>query len=139
MLMDKQSLRDKAKSIRTSLTSSEIHKYSELITSNVIEVLKANTSTSIHVYVSRKSEPRTVELIQWLMANNYAVYVPMLNGKDMYCKKASDETIQHILNNPIAQNDSTACEHMASLDVVIVPTLCFDSAGNRLGYGKGCL
>ncbi|MFM2358153.1 MAG: hypothetical protein RLY16_145 [Bacteroidota bacterium] len=67
----------------------------------------------------------------------YPVIDEKTTSNEMQCKYASDET-EFVLNRyKIAEPISDIIVSPQDLDMVIVPLLCFDQNGFRVGYGKG--
>ena len=115
-----------------SFADSEI--FNKLISSD--EFIKSDL---ILIYVSVGSEIDTAEIIKYSFRNGKRVAVPFCrNGRmDFYEICSVDElsvsqfgipTVDITYRTPIELTDNTLC---------IVPALCLDVNGNRLGYGGG--
>lgn len=95
---------------------------------------------AIAVYCSLQSEADTEELISFLLKAGKEVYLPRVEGSDMNFYRISS------LAELKEKGSFGICEPQADinnklskerLDVVIMPGVCFDKAGNRIGFGKG--
>ena len=139
----KRARRQRILAVRDKLTVREIN----LRSRKIIAALKKNpafiTARRISVYVSFRSEVRTVSLIKELIAaEKKTVYLPRVvpPRKELAMVRIKDSTkdlapgIWGILE-PLG--DLPPLKNSRDLDLVIVPGLAFDKTGNRLGYGGG--
>lgn len=96
-------------------------------------------SDLIFVYVSVGSEIDTAEIIDYSFNGSKRVAVPFCrNGRmDFYEIRSTDELTASQFGIPTVDiADRTAVE-MTDNTLCIVPALCLDISGNRLGYGGG--
>ncbi len=134
--MQKAQLRKKYKDLRGTLPLDQRVKASELI----IEQLKTNFDltgkrVSIFLPIERFNEVNTLKLIETVRAN---YYVPVISsGGDL--KHIHYTTPSQLKTNDWGIMEPTYGEAInpAALDFVIVPLLCYDRKGYRVGYGKG--
>ncbi len=98
------------------------------------------TCDTILTYVSTDSEIDTCGVIYAALANKKRVAVPKTND---------DYSLEFYYINSIKElksgkfgilEPSEICEKVTSFEnsVCVIPALCCDLSGNRVGYGKGC-
>ena len=131
----KSSLRKYALSLRKEINS-KLDK-ENIIREKILNHEKVRKSSNILIYVSKKDEVDTIEIIKSLWNSNKNVYVPKVEGeiinfyqinslKDL--KLGKFQVLEPITNIKY-KNNLNGC--------IIVPGLLFDKDNNRLGYGKG--
>lgn len=96
-------------------------------------------SDLILVYVSAGSEIDTADIIKYSFQCGKRIAVPhcrngrmdfyeILSDDELVCRQFGIPTVDITGRVPVSLSDKTLC---------IVPALCVDSKGNRLGYGGG--
>ncbi len=126
---------------RNKLNKSEIELKSQLILNRLIDLDKLKNSKKICVYVSKDSEVGTFSLINRLINMDKSLYAPKCDIKSNYMafykiNSLSDLSIGAFsVLEPSDKTDKYVCSNKS--DICIVPALCFDKQGFRLGYGKG--
>ena len=96
---------------------------------------------SIHIFISKKYEPKTSKIIDLCWTSGIQISVPCV-------KSDSDELFHSKLNSfndlspgPFGVLEPTHNKRIKSypknFDIVIVPGIAFDNQGGRIGYGKG--
>jgi len=139
MPITKQELRKQYRVIRNSL--SDVVRHSESMT--VCEQLTKNRlyleADAVFSYLSYNSEFETDRLIQRAFADGKTVAVPVIKGKDMFfCRIYPDTEYQlngYGISEP-AEKEILEPEKFSSV-LLILPGLCFDKNGGRIGYGGG--
>lgn len=138
--MNKDELRIKYKALRDSLSLDEIDDLS-LDIANQALALTIWDKTNYHLFLSiqNKKEIDTEYLLQILAGKDKNVVLSKSDFKE--------GTLAHYLltdNTTIKVNSYGIPEPIdgiqvmeTQLDVVFIPLLAYDKAGNRIGYGKG--
>jgi len=141
--MFKQQLRPRFLTKRTQLTAEELEQCSRAIRDNFFQYFSLREIHSLHLYlpILKRNEINT-----WLIIHHLWQHYPdltvvtskiELSQNTMRCYRLTPETI--LLENrwqvPEPVNSSEFPE--AQLDMVLLPLLCFDRQGHRVGYGKG--
>lgn len=130
--MDKQSLRQHAKKVRQEANSSQI---SDLICENIRQIPEFQKAKNIMIYYPFGSEINILDLLQdesknWIL--------PKVVGDDIevYFYKKGDTLSENQwkIPEPCIDDKKTA---KSSIDMVILPGLCADKKGFRIGYGLG--
>lgn len=133
----KNTYRKAALHLRSQLTRSQQTELSKQIYQNLINHIEKHQYKSVHVYISYKNEPDTYKIIEYLLANNFEIYVPYIRNGVMNSSQIHDLDFvngEYGIPEPrLPEPDPTD----KKFDLIIVPTLAFDSQNNRLGYGKG--
>ncbi|MDR3293714.1 MAG: 5-formyltetrahydrofolate cyclo-ligase [Clostridiales bacterium] len=94
---------------------------------------------NIGIYASCKKEPDTRRLIEYLLENGKNLFLPVTDTDGRITFIGVDRDTRYAVNSyGIEEPISTGEKTDASLDLIIVPLLSFDSERNRLGRGKGC-
>lgn len=138
--MTKNQLRIEYKSLRQNLSNEQLKLASNAIFENCLK-LDIWDAKFCHVFksIEKFNEIDTSRLISLLFERNKRVVVPVSNfsSNTMIHVEIIPETT--FINNrygiPEPEIKNVINEDM--IDVVFVPLLCVDYAGNRVGYGKG--
>ena len=137
--MDKKSLRKLYKNIRKSVSLSEKQIFDKRILTYLVNSDIYKSSDLILTYISFNDEADTLGFIKYALKNNKRIAVPVCENKDMhFCEirslndlvegKFGIPTVDSANNIPVKLTDNALC---------IVPAVCFDKSGNRIGYGGG--
>jgi 5-formyltetrahydrofolate cyclo-ligase len=134
----KAALRAKMRKIRSQLCPHDREAQSLLIVERLQKLLEQLSPKKIGLYLATPFEVNLDALIEWIDARSVEVFLPHLEDQQapfhQFISWESLESGPLDLRHP--PMDSTALT-AASLDVIIVPGLAFDSSGNRLGHGGG--
>ena len=138
MELDKQELRKKYTLIREKITNKK--EKSAIIIDKIINNKTFINSKIIAIYKNLKNEVNTDELIEYSLKNNKIVVLPRVEDNELkfyriFSLNDKFEKSKFGVEEPI--KDKRYLVDKNSIDLVIVPGLCFDMKNNRLGYGKG--
>ncbi len=137
--MTKIELRTKSKSVRKSIVGKVCK--DEAIINNLISLSEYNDAALLLCYASLSDEISTDILIDKAKSDGKKVALPYCedeSGKmSFYYIKDGTDLIKGSFG--IDEPDVNKCERVVDFtdSVAVVPGLCFDKKGNRLGYGKG--
>ena len=136
--LSKSELRTFYKNERNSLKKDEISKLSKIITKNVISYLDKIDFKNVFIYLSFSSEVKTGDIIEYLIKNNKKIYVPKCDVKSetMFATVYNSEKTANRNIYGIQELDSEISIG-ENYDIIIMPGICFDRFGNRIGFGKG--
>ncbi|TDT41984.1 5-formyltetrahydrofolate cyclo-ligase [Maribacter spongiicola] len=137
--MLKKDLRIKYSRLRSSLTPSQLSSQSIAIANSVLQLSIWNNSY-FHIFlpIEQKAEIDTEGIISILLGLDKNVIVPKIKSStelEHFLLTDNTKFITNSLNIP-EPVDGINIEPN-KLDVVFIPLLAFDKAGNRIGYGKG--
>ncbi len=92
---------------------------------------------SVAMYSPVRGEIDTLELLELALGLGKKVFFPKVSGSDLQFFQI--ETTQDMLPGAfgVLEPASSAAAATQAFDLMIVPGIAFDLAGNRLGYGKG--
>lgn len=145
IINDKKSLRDKFKKKRNNISKRDKLeldlKIKNLAISLIKEISKENLLVKIHIFlpIDKFNEVNTWLIYNELKNSKYDFYISVSNFK-------SNELINFLFNDEteIKKNKFGIPEPINGMeykkndfDITIVPLLCTDENGYRVGYGKG--
>jgi 5-formyltetrahydrofolate cyclo-ligase len=138
--ISKQSLRRQLLARRKQSNVSELNGLSEQIAARALGEFRQPVR-SIHIYLSSLllREVNTAPLLRLLEERHpdIEVFVP-LAGSSPQAAMIQRETVFHQKMLDISEPvEPLVVEPDRTFDIIVVPTLAFDAAGNRLGYGGG--
>lgn len=138
----KEELRSLARSIRGEIALEDWEEFSSRIKQHLINSEIFDEARQIHCYVSMndRKEVDTSEIIEDILLRDKVLSLPVTNFSDLSMKHFEIESRKDLKKNKwgIREPVSREKEHKATdFDLVLVPMLAADPAGNRLGYGKG--
>lgn len=124
---------------RGKISKSEIDVASEKIFSKVLALEEFKSCSKILLYASYNNEVSTYDFFERARKLSKQIYFPkcQANGKMRFFEVSSLSKLCPGMYG-IPEPDNCACEYESSSDTLcIVPAICFDKRGFRLGYGKG--
>lgn len=128
------------KSLRKDLSSVEKDKFDLGIYENVRKFILKNSDKKYLIYVSNGFEVDTFKIIKFLFEENICVYAPKCEKNDNvmnFYKINSFEDLEKG-NFGILEPKKTSDKLLEfSNSVCLVPAICFDKQGFRIGFGKG--
>ncbi|MBX9976897.1 MAG: 5-formyltetrahydrofolate cyclo-ligase [Alphaproteobacteria bacterium] len=86
------------------------------------------------LYYPFGAEASPIKILEYLLTNGYPVALPKMQGETITFAPYSRDVSLLKNNFGFYEPDSHKSTHP---DIIIMPLLCFDSTGHRLGYGKG--
>lgn len=136
---DKKELRSYIKIKRKSVENKA--EKDSLVAQNLLSLNEIKNADTVLCYISLDDEICTDEIVRVLLDSGKSVGAPYCvdNNGNMdfyYITDFDDLRIQSFgVREPVIEK----CKKVTSFDntIIILPGLCFDLNGNRLGYGKG--
>lgn len=137
--VDKKELRSYIKIKRKSVENKA--EKDSLVAQNLLSLDEIKKADTVLCYISLDDEICTDEIVHVLLDSGKSVGAPYCvdNNGNMdfyYITDFEDLRIQSFgVREPVIEK----CKKVTSFDntIIILPGLCFDLNGNRLGYGKG--
>lgn len=143
MILTKIALRQQFKAQRTQLNSADLQEKSQAISHRFFEFFNLSTIRYLHLFlpISRFNEIDT-----WIIANtvwNNYPHITLVTAKSdlkttemtHHIFDAKTKIVKNAWGIPEPVNTLPCPEKM--LDMILLPLLCFDKQGARVGYGKG--
>lgn len=134
---EKAALRKAVKEI--SLSAKEMRVSDDMLLRRFLALPQVANSPSILLYYGVGNEPDTARLLEPLKALGKEIYLPCcLPGGRMEARRyeGSERLIPGPYGIPEPEADCLSAEK-DSLSLILVPGLCFDLRGFRLGHGGG--
>jgi len=138
----RKTLRQQIRAARQALTAAEQQQAASQLLTHLPVLTQLQQAQRVAVYLSNDAELNTAPLIEWLWQQGKQVYLPVLH---LFCPGYL--TFQHYTpNTPMRPNrfgiaepvpDVSQLCPLTALDVIFLPLVAFDAAGNRLGMGGG--
>jgi 5-formyltetrahydrofolate cyclo-ligase len=108
------------------------------VSQRLLDLVKNEGWTTVHSYLSFRSEVDTYSLIGQLLAREVRVVVPWVeeNGALSHHELTS---LEDLSEGPLGVPHPPRNEFrlLDQVEAVLLPLAAFDRSGNRLGYGKG--
>ncbi|MCB9195235.1 MAG: 5-formyltetrahydrofolate cyclo-ligase [Flavobacteriales bacterium] len=138
--MTKSDIRQNYLKLRENLSINEVETISENINNHIISGLSLSIK-SIHTFVAiaNSKEINTWGFIQYCWQNNIstATSITCLNPKRLEHTQINDQTTFKAGVFNVPEPAPIVSVDLNTLDLVVVPLLCVDFLGNRIGYGQG--
>jgi 5-formyltetrahydrofolate cyclo-ligase len=139
--MLKKDLRTIFKNKRDELLLVEIHRLSANIEINLLALLSQLNFKTVNCFLSSdgKKEVNTRSIIHTIIEQGAQMTVPFSNYKNNNMTAVVFEKGDQVIDDNFGIPSPVKKQSIdpLSIDVVIVPLLCFDKNGYRCGYGKG--
>jgi len=141
--MTKSDLRDSYLPKQRALSPVERSTQSQQIADRFFDTLDLVRSRYLHCFIAtdKFNEVDTTLIFQrlWKEQPDLVTLVPRVNfeSAEMENLKFTPDTdlVQNVWG--IHEPSHDECVETAQIDIVLVPLLCFDERGHRVGYGKG--
>jgi 5-formyltetrahydrofolate cyclo-ligase len=138
--LNKARLRKKYLEVRKQFSQEELEASNVALRSRLFDEL-VHRQGLIHVFlpIMEKREVNTWPILHWLWDNGWHTCTSITHFDDNQLTHAQINTDTTFVENkwgvpePINEQSVLPLE----IDVVLVPMLCFDLTGHRVGYGKG--
>jgi len=141
--MNKRILREIFLEKRLSMSPKEWNRRNDLMISAFFKEVDLSDIKVLHTFlpIKKKREPDTWKLVNKLWENYPDILVAV--SKTLWKARSMKNYIltdrNHVVENGmgIPEPASGSIIDDSTIDMVLVPLITFDKAGNRLGYGKG--
>ena len=136
---NKINLRERYLTLRESISVNELEKSSKDICDQLLNHFNFSNQ-NIHLFypIEGKNEVNTWPIHHKLIKSNQlhtSVYNSLSNQWDCVCFDANSTFVKKKYSIPVP--DTFKHAKWDKIDFILMPLLCFDDYGNRIGYGKG--
>lgn len=137
----KKKLRNESKEYRLSLSQDEKARLDKKISNKFLNMWQYRQADVILIYVSMPIEVDTFEIIHQALLDKKRVAVPRCvdgtRNMDFYFIKDVSDLASGTFG--VLEPDPEKCEKLSDFShgLCIVPALCYDKTGYRVGYGGG--
>lgn len=138
MQMDKTSLRQKYKALRSDFSLDQIDEFSLQIANQSLK-LDIWDLEFYHIFltIENQKEINTEYILHIIFGKDANVVIPKMRGQDLEHYLLTDTTKLKLNQWNIPEPVNGIKIDPQQLDLVFVPLLGYDTLGNRVGYGKG--
>lgn len=145
----KKRLRNEILERRAQLTDTERQTYSEQICQQTIGILEERTllggggpdSGALLTYMPFGHEVDVAPVMEFYLLQGKQVALPKINKEhrtlDLYYLSSPDELVKGVWGIWEPSDQCALVKDYREIAAVIVPGVAFDSAGGRVGYGRG--
>ena len=138
--MTKQELRNKYKFLRQELDNATIDDLSRACFSNLFANFDlTNKLVGIFLPIQAKKEPNTFLLFTEFLKEKTSYFAPKIDVGLDALNFYPIQNLDYIALGPYQIPEPLSEEkiELNKLNIILIPLFCFDSKGNRVGYGKG--
>jgi 5-formyltetrahydrofolate cyclo-ligase len=143
LLASKKDIRSRMQVWRNSLTEDEIESKSAKVVESLLKLPAVREAETVMAYYEYRSEVRTFRLLQEILDAGKNLVLPASDFEEhriipCLVKDIEKDLILHGQLGIMEPDPNTAeIIDIRKIDLILVPGLVFDKAGNRIGYGKG--
>ncbi|MEB3429112.1 5-formyltetrahydrofolate cyclo-ligase [Citroniella saccharovorans] len=139
--MDKKSLRKSFKEIRNNISDEERKIWDKKAFDNLISLDEYKNSKNIFAFINFGSEIDTKALLERFFSDGKNVFIPITEKNNNMMKLTRIKSLDGLepghygILSPKEEDYDFVDPDL--IDFVLVPGLCFDKEGYRVGYGGG--
>lgn len=134
-------IRQEVLSTRKRMDADELERLGSLITDHVLNAEWYRDARCIHCFygAAGKGEVSTLRIIEQAMATGKTLVMPRVSDRAGGMEHIRVEHKDHFRAGPwgIMEPSGELTVPVTEIELVLVPGLAADPAGNRIGYGKG--
>lgn len=142
--MIKSEIRSRMMEIRNNLSEKQRNQWNHELFQKLSELEEYKECDKLLTYISFHSEPDTISIIKLALKDKKQVYVPRVEGKRMQFYEIDGFDQLERSNYGILEPKPKEIKRYSfqiqvkeACNLMLLPGLAFDLAGNRIGYGGG--
>jgi 5-formyltetrahydrofolate cyclo-ligase len=138
--LEKKKIREKIRYLLNNLSDEDYKLKSSIITDKFLRCDEYKDAETIFIYYPFRKEINTRIIIKDALSKNKKIVLPKVSGSEIKLFFITDikKDLKPGSFNLLEPDISHCMEaDLTSIDLVIVPGLCFDLNFNRIGYGGG--
>lgn len=132
--MEKRIIRNQIREKRELLSSFEVKETSEKIMKNLLESRYFQEAQIIMSYMSFKNEIDTHKINEAILKAGKKLLLPRTIGKK---EMEAVEYGKGFQKGAMGIEEPIGDRYNGRIDLIVVPGIVFDEAGNRIGFGRG--
>lgn len=132
------------KKMRNQLSNEKRNQWNSELFQKLINLNEYQSCSKLFTYISFQSEPDTIRIIKLALKEHKKVYVPRVEGTNMQFYEINSLERLERSNYGIPEPEmdekkrySFDTQNTEASNLMLLPGLAFDIAGNRIGYGGG--
>jgi len=137
----KDTIRKQILEVRKKLSNDEVCRFSEKIFSNLRKNNFFNNSANVMVYLDFKNEVKTDPIISYCIQHGKKVHIPICIPETHELCISRITSLTELQSGHFGIKEPMPeylrLSNSSLIDLVLVPGVAFDSAGNRIGFGAG--
>jgi len=137
---EKNDIREKYKALKASISDNEKEAFDQAVFKHFTNSLSYRHCKSIVIYVSRADEVKTTTIIQKALEDGKTIAVPKCMPTNLSMDFFEIKSLDDLEKGTYGiLEPNTLCKKVDALNfqLCIVPAVCFDLEGFRIGFGKG--
>ncbi|QMU56005.1 MAG: 5-formyltetrahydrofolate cyclo-ligase [Candidatus Mycalebacterium zealandia] len=137
--LSKTEIRERFERLRVARSASELAGLSSAISSEIVNSDIFRSAQTVALYSAVRGEVDVSPVLPVLRESGKKVFFPRVCGRDLRFFEVSDagELSAGSFSIPEPPEDPAREAAPSDIDLIVVPGLCFDRSGSRIGYGKG--
>ncbi|WP_462137582.1 5-formyltetrahydrofolate cyclo-ligase [Candidatus Mycalebacterium sp.] len=138
--LSKTEIRSRFERLRAEKSASELAELSSAISSEIFRSDIFRSARAVALYSAVRGEVDVSSILPVMRESGKKVFFPRVCGQDLRFFEVSDaagELSAGSFSIPEPPEDPAREAAPSDIDLIVVPGLCFDRSGSRIGYGKG--
>lgn len=137
-MQEKILLRNKIRNLKRQFTQAQLDELSLSVVNKITTNPRVINAHTILLYYSLGDEVNTHTLIDLLLSQGKKILLPyVIDQENMEIRQYTGPYDLKPSSYGIMEPTGNRYDNISDIDVVLVPGMCFDKSGNRLGRGKG--
>ncbi|MBE7705899.1 MAG: 5-formyltetrahydrofolate cyclo-ligase [Cyanobacteria bacterium SIG30] len=134
LTLNKEQLRKYCKNKRLELyNNGQLEKISKKIVEKILSSEDFIRASRVALFYPKKCEIDVTSLLKY----DKTFYLPRCKDKNLEICEYKNGDILKESNFKVMEPINEKLEDLSILDIIVIPALCADKKGNRLGYGAG--
>lgn len=137
--LSKTEIRNRFELLRAEKPPSELAELSSAISSELLRSGLFRSASTVALYSAVRGEADLSPILPAMRGNGKKVFFPRVCGRNLRFFEVSDagELSAGSFSIPEPPEDPAREVAPSDIDLIVVPGLCFDRSGSRIGYGGG--
>ena len=140
MMKEKNALRQEYRNVRDGISNAIRNIQNDIIYQKFIGLKEYKQAETIFIYASFGSEVETKKIIEKIISDRKNAVIPKCDTKGRTMRAFMIKDLTQLRKGAYGiKEPCESCKEVSKeqIDLAVVPGICFDLKGNRLGYGGG--